>query len=252
MLEKKDITAQQKQLVVKSNEIIQKSRYKLSTQQQKLILYLISKITPYDEEFKEYILDLKDICQILNIDINSANYFRFRESIQKIADTSFWLCIDGVDKLYRWIDDVEINKNDTSVKIKLDEDLKPFLLQLKDNYTIYKLEKVLCFNSKYSFRLYEIFKSYAYQERLVISVEELKKKLLIEKEYKRYAMFRTNVIDIAIDEINKYTELHIEYSPIRKNRVIVSLDFQIYESLVYDKMNNENRNIKLNRGNINE
>ena len=42
-MDKSQISAERKQLIVKSNEVIQKSRYKLSTQQQKLILYMISK-----------------------------------------------------------------------------------------------------------------------------------------------------------------------------------------------------------------
>ena len=42
------------QLVVKHNALIQKTRYSLNTQQQKIILYLISKIKPDDDELKEY------------------------------------------------------------------------------------------------------------------------------------------------------------------------------------------------------
>lgn len=39
--------------VVKANALIQKSRFSLSLQQQKIVLYLISKIQPNDEEFTE-------------------------------------------------------------------------------------------------------------------------------------------------------------------------------------------------------
>ena len=40
------------QKVIKSNDLIQRSRFDLSLQEQKIILYLISQITPYDEEFQ--------------------------------------------------------------------------------------------------------------------------------------------------------------------------------------------------------
>ncbi len=38
--------------VVKSNDLIQKSRFNLSLQEQKIILYLISKVKPEDTEEK--------------------------------------------------------------------------------------------------------------------------------------------------------------------------------------------------------
>jgi len=42
-------------LVVKHNSLIQKTRYSLTTQQQKVLLYTISKIQPGDDDFKERI-----------------------------------------------------------------------------------------------------------------------------------------------------------------------------------------------------
>ena len=57
------------QRVVKSNDLIQKSRFDLSLQEQKIILYLISQITPYDEEFKLYEFSITDFCKILAIRI---------------------------------------------------------------------------------------------------------------------------------------------------------------------------------------
>ena len=62
-----DITPEMKALekqVVKANDLIQKSRFNLSLQQQKIVLYLISQITPYDEEFKLYEFSILDFCRI--------------------------------------------------------------------------------------------------------------------------------------------------------------------------------------------
>lgn len=246
-MDNRQISAERKQVVVKSNDVIQKSRYKLSTQQQKLILYMISKIRPHDTEFKEYTFDLKDLCQILNIEMNGANYVRFKDSIQGIADCSFWINTDGKDKLYRWFDDVEIELNTTTVKVKFDKDLKPFLLELKDNYTIYHLEKVLCFDSKYSFRLYELFKSLEYRDKFVISVNELKDKLMIADKYDRFTTFKEKVLNKAINEINTYTDLNISYNLIRKNRVITDIEFVIVGGIRLDANNKMNRTKKLSR-----
>ena len=247
-MNKSELSAERKQSVVKSNDIVQQSKYKLSTQQQKLILYMISKIRPHDTDFKEYTFDLKNLCQILNIDISGGNYIRFRDNIQKIADCSFWIRIDGKDKLYRWLDDVEIEPHTTTVKVKFDEDLKPFLLELKDNYTIFQLEKVLCFDSKYSFRLYELFKSTEYKEKIVLSVEELKEKLMIADKYDRFTTFKEKVLNKAISEINTYTYINIKYNLIRTNRTITHIEFIIVGGIRIDWQNKKNRQLKLNFG----
>lgn len=244
-MDKSQVSAERKQLIVKSNDIIQKTRYHLTIQQQKLILYLISKIRPNDTEFKEYVFDLKNICQILNISIDGTNYRRLKDSLKKIADTSFWLEIDGKDRLYRWIDDIEINRNETEIRIKLDEDLKPFLLQLKESFTYYQLENVLCFNSKYSVRLYELFKSNEFKSSLLISVEDLKRYLMVENKYDRFTLFKTNVLNKAIEEINRYTDLDVDYVLKRKNRIIIDIEFIIYRSMMNQRINQENRNVKL-------
>lgn len=246
-MDKSQVSAERKQLIVKSNQVIQKSRYHLTIQQQKLILYLISKIRPNDTEFKEYVFDLKDICNILGVEINGANYIRFKESLKKIADTSFWLEIDGKDRLYRWIDDIEINNNETQIKIKLDEHLKPFLLQLKESFTYYQLENVLCFDCKYSFRLYELFKSYEFKSNLTMSVDELKRYLMAENKYDRFTLFKTNVLNKAIDEINKYTDIDVSYKLIRENRIIKYIDFELWRSTIKEKTNQENRNNRLSK-----
>lgn len=244
-MDKSQVSAERKQMIVKSNQVIQKSRYHLTIQQQKLILYLISKIRPNDTEFKEYTFDLKDICKVLGVSVDGTNYIRFKDSLKRIADTSFWLEIDGKDRLYRWIDDVEINRNETEIKIKLDEHLKPFLLQLKENFTYYQLENVLCFDCKYSFRLYELFKSYEFKSGLNMSVEELKKYLMAENKYDRFTLFKTNVLNKAIEEINKYTDLNVTYELIRKNRVITEIKFELFRSIIFEKENQHNRNIRL-------
>ena len=46
--------------VVKANDLIQKSRFSLTLQQQKIILYLISKIMPTDENFQLYEFSIPD------------------------------------------------------------------------------------------------------------------------------------------------------------------------------------------------
>jgi hypothetical protein len=44
--------------VVKSNDLIQRSRFKLNLQQQKAILFIVSQIKTTDEDFTPYTFDI--------------------------------------------------------------------------------------------------------------------------------------------------------------------------------------------------
>lgn len=54
--------------VVKSNDIIQKAKYELNKNEQKIFCYAVSKIKPDDPANKEYTIDVKEFCDILGLD----------------------------------------------------------------------------------------------------------------------------------------------------------------------------------------
>ena len=71
--------------VIKSNDLIQKSRFSLSLQQQKIILCLIAQISPYDDEFKLYEFNVVDFCKACGIDYDSGkNYQDLKLAIKEI------------------------------------------------------------------------------------------------------------------------------------------------------------------------
>lgn len=217
--------------VVKANDLIQKSRFSLSLLQQKIVLYLISQITAFDTDFKEYEFDIREFCQVCGIDFdNGGNYGYLKEQIKAIADKSLWIKIQDEETLLRWIEKPYINKKNGTIRIRLDKDMKPFLLQLKANFTQYELIYTLHFKSKYSIRLYELIKSIHYHENeayeRIYTVEELKRLLDAEK-YDTYQHFREKVLDKAIEEINKYSDKQITYQPIRVGRRIEKIHFII-------------------------
>ena len=123
----------------------------------------------------------------------------------------------------RWIEKPYIDDNSGIIQIKLDADMKPYLLQLKENFTKYELLWTLNFKSKYTIRLYELIKSihyhdvYAYEKEF--DIDELRRMLGAET-YKTYQTFKTRVLEPAIAEINGYSDKNVEYEPIKKGRAI--------------------------------
>ena len=215
-------------LVVKHNSIIQKTRYSLSTQQQKVLLYTISKIQPGDDDFKEYEFDLKDLCVLFGIESHGNTYANFRDSIKELADASFWLLDKEKNSvLVRWFSKVIISNDNTKVNIRFDADLKPWLLELAGQFTSYELSNTLLMKSKYSIRIYEILKSYEAIGMYKTDIDTLKILLDCAGDYKVFADFRRRVLDVAINEINEYSDLQIEMTPLRTNRAFTHLMFMI-------------------------
>jgi plasmid replication initiation protein len=238
----KEINDARIQQVRKANELIQKSHFNLTAQQQKIIIYLISKISPYDKEFKEYTFEIKDFCKVCGIDdTNGGNYTDLKEQIKKIADKSSWIEFnDDEETLVRWIEKPKIKKNSGIVKIRLDEDLKPYLLQLRANYTQYDLIYTLSFKSKYSIRLYELIKSIHYDElsdyERTYELEELKK-LLGAENYTKFSHFKDRALETAVLEINSYSDKFIRYKTIRQGRSIAKIIFYIHTKPAAERAN---------------
>ncbi len=218
--------------VNKSNELIQRSRFNLSLQEQKIILYLISQITPYDQDFKLYEFSIQDFCKVCGMDPDGGkNYRDIKAAIKTIADQSVWIQIDeDQETLLRWIQKPYINKNSGIIRIRLDEDMKPFLLNLKKNFTSYELIFTLRFRSKYSHRLYELIKSIHYHDlenyTRTFALDELKR-IMGAETYSTYQTFKTRALNMAVNEINQYSDKNISYEPIKRGKSVVGIRLNI-------------------------
>jgi plasmid replication initiation protein len=225
--------------VVKSNYLIQKTRYDLNLSEQKLILHLIQLIEPKDDDFKTYHFSIKDYCKVCEIDYkNGKNYLNIKHTLKTLSDKSFWIeQEDGSELLMRWIDKVKIDRRKGVIDIKLDQDLKPYLLQLKQFFTKYNYLYVMTMRSQYSIRLYEILKSYENVKGIIYEVEELRKLLNLANDVMpRWVDFKRFVIEQAIKEINRFTDITIKYDAIKKGRSVFEIVFHIKTKSETDKI----------------
>ena len=240
-----DIQKERYKSIRKANELIQKSRFDLTTQQQKVVLYLISQITPFDEDFKQYEFDIREFCKVCGIDYdNGGNYELLKQQIKKIADKSIWVKLgdDDGETLLRWIEKPYINKKSGIIRIKLDNDMKPFLLKLKKNYTQYDLLYTLHFKSKYSIRLYELIKSIHYNDletyKRIYSIEEIRRLLGVEDgKLLEWKNLKARVLNTAIEEVNKYSDKNVSLDCIKRVNKVVGIELTITSKDSIDALN---------------
>jgi plasmid replication initiation protein len=220
-----DISKVNEHWIYQSNKLIEAS-YTLTVLEQKLIRLLASMIKKDDEDFTEYEFKTKELIKLLNTSDS-----RFYRDIDTITDLLMQRVIKikdintGYFEKYHWVD-IAKYKNGT-LKLKINKELKPFYLSL-DWYTKYQLKNIMQFKSTYSFRLYELLKQYENIGYRLLIIDKLRDLLDINKDqYAKYANLKQKVINIAVNEINKNTDLNIEFEELKDGRKVISIRFII-------------------------
>ena len=242
-----EVLTKRQYLTIKSNDLIQKNRFELSLPEQKTVAYICSMIKPIDLKDSiqgipyqlEYEFNIREYCKICGIDYdNGKNYLDIKFTLKRLSDRSMWLETETGEVLCRWLSKVWINKRSGIVKIRIDEDLAPYLFNLKEKFTQYQLYNILAMKSAFSVRIYELIKSYAYQKNKIFEINELKHLLMVDnvKSYERYPDFRRFVLEPAQKEINKLTDLNISYEPITKGRKVVKIKFVIQYKDIMERL----------------
>lgn len=225
-----EIKAARTNYVAKDNELIQTASYKLTAEEQKLVCYVISKIKPSDRPFQHYTISALDFAEVCGIDKRNV-YRDFKAIISSLQEKSRWVQIGDDVTLFSVFNEPTYNEKQGSISLYLNTRLHKYLLNLVEqggNYTQYELWNVLSLKSKYSIRLYELFRSYSYQSKKEFEIDRLRGLLCVEN-YAKYAEFKRWVLDKAIAEINQYTDLKVSFKPIRTGREhkVVSIIFYI-------------------------
>ena len=222
--------------VKKSNILIQKSKFELSAQAQKAILYLVAQIKTNDDEFYPFQFQIEEFCQACGIDLdNGKNYRNLKNTLKSIADKySLWVPISGEERLIRWVEDVSINQNSGIIRIKLNRELSEHLLHLSKNFTVYELSRVLAFKSKYSIRGYELICSVHYHPEEthvhIFTIDDLRNRLGVDADAKSYLLFKNfknRILNPVISEINDISEKIVAVAEIKQGRTVVALEFTI-------------------------
>lgn len=224
-------TEDKKQIVAKSNIMVQKSRINLTTVENRIINYMISKINATDKRLDYIIFDYQEFCDIAGFKKKN-NFYYVKQSIHELYNKS-WQVYDG--KAYvpiKWLDDYKITED--TVQLKFHFRMADFLINLisQGNYTTYELETYFKFKCKYSFILFDYFKSFIYVNygkfgslQQSITIQELREKLGVVNEYKEFRDFNKYVLKKSIEDINNNSDLIIDYQTLSKGRKTTGILF---------------------------
>ena len=231
-------------LVVKHNDLIT-ARYDLNLVEQKLVLYSVTKIDTSKEKFNVIQIKVQEIAELMESE-SVRRYSEFRKIANGLMDRKVFLK-DRPNLDVRWLASSEYI-GDGVIELEFSEKLTPYLLQLKERFTRYELKNIINLKNKHSIRVYELLKQYEKIGKREFDLEEFKELLMIEDQYERIYDLDRFVLNIAVDEINEFTDINIGFEKIKKGRRVVGLLFTIdskeKDEKVYIEFLNESYNIQ--------
>ena len=135
-----------------------------------------------------------------------------------------------------WFSSVEHRTGEGIIEVEFSPKLKPYLLNLKDNFVTYALNQVAKLSSKYAIRIYELLKQYQFKNTVQFEMNEFRNLIgLDDSIYPRYSNMKPKVLLMAQKEIAKKTDISFEFEEIKTSRKVTSIKF-------YIKQNNKAKN----------
>lgn len=251
-----DIIKERNQQVVRSVELIQKAQYSLSLQQTRFLQYTISKVKPDDEPSQEYEIQIRnylDVCGMKSTD----SYTAIRDMITKVYQSMVLSFMDekGNYIITNWYDYCSIIPGKGTIRYRFGSQIADKLIGLarynatapsssKIYYIADELIYSLPLRSRYSHYLYGELRTRKNLNTWTFPIDVLRERLdVFERDdniantlkpenkskrkiiYPRFNDFKRNVLDIAITDINRFTNIKCAYSVNRRRKVVQSVTF---------------------------
>jgi len=229
-----EIEKEKNNQVIKANSLI-KAMGNLSATSTKMLAMIISMIKENDTELQEYALNIKNYLELVGS--NTHNTELIKKSAEELMKNPFW--IDK--KLFNWCSMVDIEKIEGYIVFDINKYLKPYLLEIKSNFTKYEIINILKMKGEYTPRVYEYlimkFNEYknGYMKKynkkpktytLEIEIDWLREYLKIPESYK-YDVIKRNIINKAQEQLKEQTNIKFEYEEKKLGKKVIALKIKI-------------------------
>lgn len=219
-------------IVTKSNMLIEAS-YKLSLNEQRLILCAISQIDsrkPLFPKDKKLTVTAADFSERFNIPMKQAY-----EALENAADRMYEreLRADDVKHKtrvrFRWVSSVKYWDGEAKVTLGFSDEVVPMLTRLHQKFTSYELRQVAMLNTAHAIRFYELLIQFKNTGFRVMTLEKFRDLLDLQDKYPLFYDLRRRVIDPAVAEINQTTNLNVTWETTKKGNAVNGLKFTFQE-----------------------
>lgn len=220
--------------VVVSNYIV-RSAQTLNLVEKRILMAGIAKLGGTNGEIK---LTAQEYADTYDVDIKTA-YNELKNAVSTLMKrTLSWQIADGKKIGTRttiWIQGYDYFKNEGLVKFRFSEYVFPFLFELQQQFTQYKLKQAASLRSIYSWRLLEMFEQMRHSENgykhsdgwFAMTIEEFWHAMEATESYKKnFQLLKKRVIEPAVKELTEKDGWLIEWEARKKGRKVASLYFK--------------------------
>ncbi len=213
--------------ITKSNILIE-ANYSLSLQEQRLILCCIALIDPRLplEDQRVFLIHAAEFQARFGMPREKAY-----EELREIGDRIFERKVviqdprSGTIEKIRWVSKAKYMKGQGAIQVHFAPEILPYLSQLKASFTSYNFAAVANFSSTFAIRLYEIIGQYRSIGKRSTSVEDLRRWLDCTDTFARFTDFERWAVRVAVEQINKHSDLRVTYRKVKQGRAVTHLEF---------------------------
>ena len=201
--------------------------------------HMCTLIDPNDIDFKEYRVYFKDLLCIAEVKKTGPVYDRILEAATKLLKREITIqmknevgearilktyLVTGVERALK-----ENRTENGYIVLNFHPKLKPYLLELKRDFTKFDIRNYKFLHSGTITRLYQLLKSYYDRRRRdpQFELDELKQMLGVAKKYNLYANFRIKVLDEAQRKLAAGTDIKFRYEEVKNRNRVAGILFHI-------------------------
>jgi plasmid replication initiation protein len=203
---------------------------KATTRAHKISRLIISLISPDDEDLRLYRISIATLKEYLGYKPDFPNG-KFYQDLRDIAVRLNQQPIEIRPEPKRhitafFISSYELNYKTGEAIFEISAQLKPFLLQLKNNFTSLHLHNIPKLSSGYAIRLYELLFQYkTIGKRSFDDIDRLQR--MIGSSYDKYSHFKARVLEPSKKDIAENTDIRFDYEEIKTGKKVTKLVFHI-------------------------
>lgn len=190
-------------------------------------------------KFQKLRITAQEFAETFGIDERNA-YSELKAATDDLFNRYFTLTDYSKDKKhqrytkYRWIDAAKYAEGEGFVELSFTAHVYPHLHMLKREYTTYRLKNAASLRSVYSWRMFELAKSWLEHctksnKPVQLTLDQLRDTLETPESYK-WKDIRVRAIEPAIKEIANKDYLEITYKPYKNGRSVAGIHLFVKEN----------------------
>lgn len=216
-------------VVAQHNDLI-RAQYDMSLLEMRLFIAMLARINRGDKEFSTYRIPVSELYP--DDRVGGKTYSQIKKAVVRLSGRT--ITVESKDE--KGIREIISNpimatcrykEKSGHVVAQFNNFVKPYLLELRGDFSVAQELTLIEFRSFYSFRVYWLLKLSAFQrDSIQVGLAEMKHMFHLTGKYANFADFKRFVLEIAQQEIS-HTDMAFDYKPIKEGKTVVAILFNL-------------------------